>query len=193
MIKERPIIFSGPMVKAILEGRKTMTRRPCKGQRELSNIHDFRLDGCPYGITGNRLWVRETWCCDNPASAQDAMSPGYGIFYKATEVSPDIYKWKPSIFMPRWASRITLEIMGVKIERVQDISGEDAIKEGIGAGFQMNAGWPDYQHIKNGVCELTQDTVRMSFASLWDSIYKPPYSWTDNPWVWAIEFRRIEP
>jgi hypothetical protein len=183
---ERPILFTTPMVQSILDGRKTQTRRVMKIQPDgrgtrCTNVYFEDWHGrelkCPYGKIGDVLWVRETW------SKTDS---GH-IIYRATNKGFNPI-WKPSIFMPKEACRIRLEITNIRVERLQDISEEDAIAEGIGAGFQMNAGWPDYQHIKNGVCSLTQDTAEMSYASLWESI-NGNGSWSKNPWVWVIEFR----
>src|SRR5687768_12827567 len=143
-MKERPILFSAPMVRALLEGRKTQTRRICKGQRELSNPHDFQLDRCPHGQTGDRLWGREGF--KRIASGEVKNGYGevrYGFAYKADGATiwaprptiihdlsnqPDAgpmqfqpRPWKPSIHMPRIASRILLEITSVRVERLQDI------------------------------------------------------------------------
>jgi len=110
--------------------------------------------------------------------------------YRSTWDGDKLVGWIPSIHMFRWASRITLEVVSVRVERLQEISEEDAKAEGVGHGFQLNGGWPDYQHIKGGVCELTQDTARMSFATLWDSINGKKHPWESNPWVWVVEFRK---
>lgn len=105
----------------------------------------------------------------------------------------EIYGWfkRSSLFMPYKAARIFLKVTNIKVERLQDISNEDAIAEGVGSGFQMNAGWPDYEHIENGICTLTQDTAEMSYASLWESI-NGKGSWDLNFWVWVIEFEKTE-
>ena len=192
------------MVLAILEGRKTMTRRAVNEKwkpivEAVMNTNGkwgFEiLEGSlttPYGQPSDRLWVRESW---KVVKEHDKTPPRnipscFSVEYPATDIPWLDGKIRQSIFMPRWASRITLKITGIRVERLNDISEEDAIAEGVGHGFQMNAGWPDYQHIKNGVCELTQDTASMSFASLWESINGPD-SWDANPWVWVIEFKRI--
>jgi len=200
---ERPILFSTVMVQAILAGKKTQTRRvvkepyqsyPVVTKHLTSCEFDFHHRGgigqyttCPYGKSNDVLWVRETW---RPKGHNFPI--GFHYEWKATaeeDGNPTDEPWKPSIFMPKEACRIKLLIKDIRVERVQDITEEDAIREGIGHGFQLNAGWPDYGHIKNGVCTLTQDTARMSFASLWDSIYKKRgYGWKVNPWVWIIEF-----
>jgi hypothetical protein len=119
------------------------------------------------------------------------------IIYKATkpERVANHLKWRPSIFMPRWACRLILEIIDIRVERVQSISEQDAIAEGTGYGFQMNAGWPNYEDInKSGICNSTYDDVRMSFASLWDTINKKRgYGWDKNPYVWVLEYKIIKP
>ena len=146
--KERPIIFSGPMIRAILEGRKTQTRRIVKPNC-LSKLS-------PYGRTGDRLWVRETW-------GHNPEGPGY-VYRSDGDFDMKFHgdRWRPSIHMPRWASRITLEVTGVRVERLQDINEEDALAEGV-------------EH---------------AFRSLWESI-NGPGSWDANPWVWVVEFRRV--
>lgn len=161
-----------------------MTRRVVKPQ--LNHCHKF-TDGimrpqiddreipCPYGTPGDRLWVRETWFCDNPATAQDALSRMEGVYFKATEASPHLFKWRPSIFMPRWASRITLEIAGVRVERLQEITEEDARAEGVDA------------HPPSAIDDRI---YRRPFEVLWDSINGKIYPWASNPWVWVIEFKR---
>lgn len=175
-MKERPILFSAPMVRALLDGRKTQTRRVVKPQPTATREEAIRTYGkggtfileagffgvrCPYGQLGDRLWVRETWgAC--------AGSPVYRADDNAT--CPDGGRWKPSIHMPRWASRITLEVTGVRVERLQDISEEDAIAEGVPE--QRGDPW--------------------AFQCLWDSINgaRERCSWAANPWVWAITFSR---
>ena len=186
-MKERPILFSAPMVKAILDGQKTMTRR-------VNSIGEYYISDkkCPYGVVGDRLWVRETWYYEEHMHDSTEGMPdlpcglySHRLVYKAdctdypVNVGVGRQGWKPSIFMPRWASRITLEITGISVERLQDITEEDAMKEGI----PMEIDCPE--------C----DTARKKFKNLWDSINgrgkKPGKAWNDNPWVWVIEFRRI--
>lgn len=213
---EHPIIFSGPMVRAILAGRKTQTRRVVKPQPDARLGADY-VDGvwyeqdgygdswpirCPYGVPGDRLWVRETWRpwphpdmwdgimyrADGAFVKPDGLSEAQG-HWLSTECEHIEERWRPSIHMPRWASRLTPAVADVRVERVQDISECDSIAEGVGYGWQMNSGWPDYLNVTNGVCELTQDTARQSFATLWDSINaKRGYPWAANPWVWAVTF-----
>lgn len=213
-MKERPILFSAPMVRAILEGRKTQTRRVVKpqpvvigskaewaGPRPKAKRNsgafahwartgekpslDYIAWSCKYGQPGDRLWVRETWA--------DLRGMGFGndprtdkpfiVSYRA-DVKPGSdgdraridygVKWKPSIHMPRWASRITLEITGIRVERLQDISNSDALDEGT----------PDIRTIKNN-----WDMVRC-YQELWEKI-NGAGSWDVNPWVWVIEFKNI--
>jgi hypothetical protein len=221
--KERPILFSGPMVRAILDGRKTQTRRIIKPQPELDRgglLHaDFGIkyrngdlllldanhDGkfaetckcCPYGIPGERLWVRETWRLSGDlllateemttSNAIKTMKKRHGrMEYDEGEVcyAADEYQnehpgeYKPSIFMPRIASRITLEITGVRVERLNDISEADAKAEGV--SNDMPIAW-----------QTGDDTPRGMFGELWQSINGPD-SWDANPWVWVIEFCKVE-
>lgn len=186
-MNERPILFSGPMVRAILDGTKTQTRRVVKPQPkgEVEFIResyagpgwyvaakphtDDYYVRCPYGVPGDRLWVRETWALpykENWLEAKD------DIVYRASpRDSSTPVKWVPSIFMKRWMSRILLEIEDVRVERVQDISEDDALDEGI---------------------DNYDDPARQVFADLWDSINaKSGFSWESNPWVWVIKFKTI--
>lgn len=172
-MKERPILFSAPMVRAILEGRKTMTRRVIKPQRSewaLVEGCQEKILSCPYGQVGDRLWVKETFRTDAYIDER--------VEYRATptvEAQVESYdpmpKWKPSIFMPRKHSRITLEITGIRVERLKDITEEDAIREGINnmGSVMRHVGF---------------------FQDLWESINGPD-SWEANPWVWVVEFKRI--
>jgi len=181
---DRPILFSGAMVRALLAGTKTQTRRVVKKSEcwPISAVRATMLESrgsamavdaqsrtygpeikCPYGQPGDRLWVRETW--------HDASSALHSCaLYRAD--GGEIYggKWAPSIHMPRWASRITLEITSVRVERLQDISEADAIAEGV----YTDPASPAYD----------------AYAQLWDEI-NGPGSWAANPWVWVLEFRRL--
>jgi len=216
-MKDRPILFSAPMVRAILEGRKTMTRRVIK-LKDLTrhpdgdkwykdrvwswrvrsgawtdHTHDSLLSLCPHGQPGDRLWVRETWTYDNKEYVQTYKDepwrgmPDIGtaeVYYRATERTPDAFpRWRPSIFMPRWASRITLEITNVRVERLNDISEEDAECEGISSSF---GNWKNYTD-QSVVCQ----TSKASFRTLWESI-NGPGSWDANPLVWVVEFKRSD-
>lgn len=221
-MNERPILFSGPMVRAILSGTKTQTRRAVKpqpvpvqpqGAGILSALYrqgDYqwpdKVVGCstisckpngpdgwahehsPYGKTGDRLWVRETWQHSNhPLGPYDESC---SVFYRADylddphgpdgERSPEgkYRTWRPSIHMPRAACRIVLEITAVRVERLQDISTEDAIAEGTRGGHGSIPGYP------------YNATPQEHFQHVWESI-NGPGSWAVNPWVWVIEFRRV--
>ena len=185
------------MVRAILDGRKTMTRRVVKcdsivDNKPYWNIGGFREGNFPYQV-GSRLWVRETWC-NVPLKPDGKM----GAIYKAD--GPDecdleiedgwefMGKWRPSIFMPRWASRITLEIVSVRVERLNSISREDAIKEGL--IHKKGVIEPDWW--ENGKSEGTYLSPVTCFEALWYSINGKTYPWASNPWVWVIEFKRVE-
>ncbi|HBZ8007447.1 TPA: hypothetical protein MM157_003294 [Klebsiella variicola subsp. variicola] len=199
---ERGMIFNSEMVRAILDGRKTQTRRPIQwrqtrfteiGEREDGSKWPWSEDAehacdfwhpCPFGAVGDRIWVRETFAALEPGSYEQA-KPQEGhcqdLRYAATDrlakSDADIrgYKWVPSIHMPRWATRILLEITDVRVERLRSMSQDNARAEGvIAASGPMEAG--------------------LAFRELWDSIYGEE-SWNANPWVpwvWVIEFKRVE-
>lgn len=195
---ERPILFNAEMVKAILDGRKTQTRRIVKPQPELGKpwkhgwivdpeIMDIPVAFCPYGQRSDSLWVRETFFYEWPHDYPPDDMRDCRIVYRATE--PDYidgemreanpaYRWSPSIHMPRWASRLTLENTGVRVEQVQDISRNDVIAEGIGQyTFAM------------GVLADDPPDPRWKFIELWDSINaKRGFGWDVNLWVWVIKF-----
>lgn len=213
---ERPILFSGAMVRAILEGRKTVTRRICKPQPS-AHGHTTSAEGnpmsawwetgkdinhCPYGQPGDRLWVRESFAdlrgtgiehrpdpdgplqryafaADSPpGSASDEARKDFGI------------KWKPSIHMPRSACRILLEITAVRVERLQNISEEQALAEGI--DLERLA---DSQERYDMVADHNmtgRPTAGGAFRDLWASI-NGIESWDANPWVWVVEFKRVTP
>jgi hypothetical protein len=208
-MKERPILFSAPMVRAILEGRKTQTRRLVKididpkvgrfSEADPSGFWGFPPEHlepwptqcihCPHGIKGDRLWVRETWqFCDYDGPGGE---PATCFVYRADGETEDKRRgWIPSTQMPRWASRITLEITGVRVERLQDISNDDCVAEGItaiGKGVRL----ADGIYAQAGRYENKASTVRQLFSELWTEI-NGPGSWLFNPWVWVLEFRRVE-
>lgn len=259
---EKPMIFNAEMVRAILEGRKTMTRRivkqvpdyyhfkHCGGpkQGQPKHIMDWSLSGvyqadedqenyckkghfyldvqtdvddnshqeikCPYGQSGDRIWVRETFSLETNSHGdlsgveyEPPFKDGRPVkwdggdwwqpHYRATDPSPELIcygdicrqcddngsgpHWKPSIQMPRWASRITLEIVDVRVERLNDITREDAKKEGflpsIGNGLEQS-------------CGRSFGNAELAFRNTWESIYGPG-SWESNPWVWVLQFKRI--
>jgi hypothetical protein len=173
-MKERPILFSGPMVRAILDGRKTQTRRPVKPQPFVATPSMFDTSKCPLGQPGDRLWVRETWRTGylfGMPRGQERQIPiyradGISIYPAGVEIN---FLWRPSIHMPRWASRITLEITRVWVEMVQDITEEGAIREGM--------------------VPLDRSSPSEMFRDTWECIYG---TWDANPFVWAVEFRRVE-
>jgi hypothetical protein len=226
-MKERPILFSAPMVRAILDGRKTQTRRvvkpqptcgltPCHwsptgwgytnpegGCRCSRDKHGPRAPGAP----GDRLWVRETFaavydCPDLPCECEEGAARHRRAIYAATEPDeigdyacgfdcnhdePGCARWTPSIHMPRWASRITLEVTGVRVERLQDISEEDAKAEGVERSNDER--WPWRSYDKQTCVPFAKAST--SFMSLWVSI-NGAGSWHADPWVWVVEFRRVE-
>lgn len=231
-MKDRPILFSGPMVRALIDGTKTQTRRIVKPQPAALHhlgIHRAKVnDGphcqriyewgmeqpvngcfvsecCPYGVPGDRLWIRETIAVHSRHC--EGQGIGYTLEYRADgrtrELQPDLRVlpghecyphqkiadkgWRPSIHMPRWASRITLEITDVRVQRLQDISEEDAALEGV-EGKGKTWACP---LLKSGLC-LVVDNPRRAFRGLWDMV-NGAGSWYANPWVWAISFRRITP
>lgn len=252
-MKERPILFSSDMVRAILDGRKAQTRRILKKQPidilpmnianewvtlDTANPNHGSIIKCRFGVPGDRLWVRETWrvwswhegepidvqfkadmthaAADNTdtipnkvfdqipdweermwiESSEELDALGLKLDEEDYYIFDGDYplKWRPSIHMPRWASRILLEIIDVRVERIQDISDEDILAEGPpGIGIvPMNIAmlltgtdnWED--------CEM--ELRHSCFSELWDSIYaKRGFPWDSNPWVWVIEFERLEP
>ena len=220
--RERGIVFSGPMVRAILDGQKTQTRRVVKNTtdrtvsvrwhkgevfpgpgiyegwvREQSGLMLLLPTRCPFGAVGDRLWLRETtwfrekdgitWYDDKQFRLHHTCMLGAKLYTPAKEMEAISHlEWKSfgfkrrsSIHMPRWASRITLEITGVRVERVQDISDDDVVAEGVIHDRGDGETWYDgkHQHI---------------YAEAWDKINGKKHSWESNPWVWVISFRRLE-
>lgn len=215
---ERGMIFNGEMVRAILDGRKTQTRRIVKSDcmdigekddgtlwpwREHDNGGDYWYP-CPFGEVGDRMWVRETWQAIHdsvdefghveertysPSIPQEKDRYWHTVYAEhfGDENREDRgFPWRPAIHMPRWASRITLEITSVRVERLDDISQEDAQAEGIIDGGCLNCGEPEPCG-----CVNPQPDATDAFAYLWQSIYGQE-NWDANPWVWVIEFRRID-
>jgi len=245
---EKPILFKDDMIRAILEGRKTQTRRVVKSpaknmqasgaevikhrapgdkwygdhvwsMRGSSGVwgdytHERFLSMCPYGKPGDRLWVRETWCAVDDTDLNGERwvdyraTPRYSAEHPAgwenAPDSPEALKWRPSIHMPRWASRITLEITDVRVERLQDISEEDAIAEGA-QHFPDLPGMSPYGQDCRWSMEQPESvyqclsSARWAFANYFCKLAgnapkglhdeKP---WEANPWVWVIEFKRID-
>ena len=201
---EKPILFSGEMVLAILAGRKTQTRRVINPQptsdltwanrgtkhgskfyTDIEALKKWMPHDCPYGNWGDRLWVRETFRCvsvgEYGVSSVEYKADGWVVEIENTRKASDQWfeayrpeeKWRPSIFLPRWASRIALEIVNVRVEQVQDISEKDAIAEGCtGENFDMPVS---------------------DFIWLWDQINASRgYGWDANPWVWVVEFKVVQ-
>lgn len=255
-VRERPILFSDEMVRAILEGRKTQTRRvvhpqpPCEedGNPFAGSLFGpewfepaaedrngdlipgdpvfgaYDEDGewgalCRYGAPGDRLYVREAWAVvpslpgsaprgtahggdDHGAPRHIHAGDGSGITYRASwNGNPSGFRWRPSIHLPRWASRLTLEITDVRVERVQEISEEQVFAEGVQIPVSEDgrpllrlaggSGPAPAAYLTKGFTE--RDFVRAHFAALWDGINKKRgFGWDANPWVWAITFRRVE-
>lgn len=260
-MKERPILFNTEMVQAILDGRKTQTRRQLKPElqsliSELSYnddhgendpvdfgyekhfaedektilpeewivwLSDYKAEGCitlgqcPFGKIGDLLWVREaflpdpecdsehwndedsdhtyySWdgCGGNPSELPIALRrPDYCIYRASCDYADEIL-WKPSIHMPRWASRLTLEITDIRVERLQDISEEDAQNEGI---IRKRHVWSDPEYPLDDVGYLSYSNAKrihscpiFAFKDLWNSIYQ---NWDANPWVWVVEFKVV--
>ena len=237
----KPILLSGEMVRAILDGRKTQTRRPLKPQPEINGDRinfSFRKGAshlnlpfpcsdyslvimeCPFGKVGDLLWVRETFCLehqveeDQPPPFDDSRPIRWEFagmesdpegadmwvqpHYRATDPTPELsyedsggeptVRWKPSIHMPRWASRITLEITDIRIERLQEITEEDAKAEGV-----LPCPHPLSKTDECLDCYLDAGEYACSFLNLWNGLYAKQGLGVDvNPWVWVITFRRVE-
>lgn len=224
-MKERPVPMIGEMVRATLDGRKTQTRRVVKPQPVSvwgqgvgvagrsdprtgrspqvgryfvhcsTTVDHSAFVPCPYGVPGDRLWVREKW--------RPILNMGPGpigrVSYKSDNGSKSIWGdgvdfpaewakrkgWRPSIHMPRWASRITLEVADVRVERVQEISEEDARAEGVR---------PTTVKELTALGAGTRPSWRKSFEGLWDSINAARgFGWDANPWVWVVDFKRVAP
>lgn len=240
-VKERPILFKGDMVRAIMEGGKTQTRRVVKPQPEdngtgrwsyIVSSTDKASEDCfefsiqdpsgnkhtnrgreratfskrsPFGQPGDHLWVREAWAHDAP-TLEDCRRRhedisggllGYGPYYLA-DVKADGFDndgtwrgdltWRPSIHMPRWASRILLEVVSVRVERLQEITAEGITSEGVKTlGEEM---WGRRWFV--GAPGKAFTDAQAAFRNTWDSLAAPGFNWADNPWVWAVEFKRVE-
>jgi hypothetical protein len=221
---ERPILFSGPMVRALLDGTKTQTRRLVKPQPPAGHnfagfttwsthradegkavwgagdvramLHDAHRARCPFGRPGDTLWVRETWARDDEDGSllyrADVGKGGDADDWERNRTEGVARcRWRPSIHMPRSASRITLEITDVRVERLQEISYEDALAEGMrDPGMTPPFPWPS-DETPTEFARRTRYPQR-SFAELWESL-NGPGSWAANPWCWAISFRRVTP
>lgn len=220
-MKERPILFSGAMVRALLAGTKTQTRRVVKPWEpqiraaanavpdDVAYLPDFTCyrSTCPYGQPGDRLWVREAWMPDPPcdgtwgytawagsrigqiaAVPERFQHPAFCNYRASWLHGTDGLRWTPGIHMPRWASRITLEVTGVRVERLQAISEADAVAEGTPC--YVCGGAMDGRSAN--ACHCYRRRAQPSdYRRLWESI-NGPESWAANPWVWCVSFRRLE-
>ncbi|WP_163350982.1 morphogenetic protein [Klebsiella aerogenes] len=219
---ERGMIFNGEMVRAILDGRKTQTRRPIKwkqtrfteiGEREDGSKWPWSEDAehscdfwhpCPFGAVGDRIWVRETF--QGPLFDYEQMEsyledsskfekPEFCQYAADGKPAPEYYDaddnlrygWRPSIHMPRWASRILLEITDVRVEKLNAISEKDATAEGVPPAGSLLPDYPGTFLTPKGDFA----TAKVAFQRLWESIYGEE-SWKANGWVWVIEFKRVE-
>lgn len=242
-MKERPILFSGEMVRAILDGLKTQTRRVVKPQPEeyrpgvcstprcvsipVGSLSDYlcrRIDGMidrdvvPFAEVGDRLWVRETWagvdgscrvayradgkCVGRGGDGRGgwmSIHHGWLAGHGPSDKRGDTFglkrygdRWRPSIHMPRWASRITLEVTEVRVERLQDISEADASAEGV-TRLTLSSGTIDNIPLPFNKVHPMTSSYRDAFRVLWDQLNaKRGYSWESNSWVWVVTFRRVE-
>ena len=222
-IKERPILFSGAMVRALLDDSKTQTRRVVKmppswdcfvcadwgdgwwpyrsddGESPSYDNDEIPMN-CPYGRPGDRLWVRETWSVDDDGHIEWAIYRADGAELPELPPTRKPARWRPSIHMPRWASRILLEVVSVRVERLNDCSQMDAIAEG--AVSIRSQAW-DREHfpvwrylfdeaVAAGAKPPIGPTPVQAYQALWDSINGTD-SWDTNPWVWVVEFKRAMP
>lgn len=223
-MKERPILFKGRLVRAILEGRKTVTRRVVKvdderrfigadghGRTWLMNAMDPDADGnvfgdewsyarCPYGSPGDRLWCKETLRRASWGEADDAITYAADGEYAWDVTRPAQWVWKrpvlPSIHCPRGLSRLLLEVVSVRVERLHDITEEDAEREGVDPMFLIKLD-PDnldsFARLGSFINGRSDpgSTYRTGFQILWDDINgERGYGWNENPWVWRVEFKR---
>lgn len=214
-MKERPILFNASMVRAVLDGRKTQTRRVVQGLDDnnwlagASNHIVHSVDHCPYGQPGDRLWVRETWGAHwmyDDVPPREIPDDGEALVHYPADgyvtqgaMGPDHFrKNRPSIHMPRWASRITLEITDVRAEKLQDISEYDVIAEGLTMlskdygrtfkfGIAESDGLPDESAWQ---WKEWEQSALDAFAKLWRSTGG---NWDANPWVWVVTFNPINP
>lgn len=226
-MKEHPIPFSPPMVRAILGDRKTQTRRVIRPQpvpsdaafeirHKRENVWGAWLLGargarhvgwcnsewrCPYGQPGDRLWVRETWWhekggdYENAGFADGTLRSKQGDVWHLPDWHPkdaQIWRKRPSIHMPRWASRINLEVLAVRVEHVQDISEADAVAEGVANDAYIDHDAPIDELALIEVTGDGDDRHIEAFADLWDAINaKRGFGWEANPWVWVVTFRLL--
>lgn len=230
--RERPILFSSPHVRAILDGRKTVTRRPVRPgvlDDGWPNVPPLAIahaaSRCPYGGPGDRLWVRETWRVASSGRHYPTQTTTVYVEYREQSEShghergrqhrtrwtiddsaSDVlilsaygnqkpYRWRPSIHMPRWASRILLEVLDVRVERVQAITEDDARAEGCESDVDVLG---RLTHLRGSDAARSLPSrlrsARDEFRAVWDRAYgkDPALAWAANPWVWRVAFRRVE-
>lgn len=198
--KERPILFNGKMVRAILDGRKTQTRRVLDPQPEYTASDEVVVfaDGsrsiCPFGQPGDRLWVRETWTTRYCTQEEDGVQGDVPVFRADYEYDSSEVCWTPSIHMPRWACRLVLEVTDLRVERLQEISEEDAKAEG--SAFTCNQCGNDLDSEEGAevhwMCDvLDEESFVYGFKRIWNSC-TPKKPWDSNPWVWVVTFKRLE-
>lgn len=210
-VKERPMLFSAPMVRALLDGSKTQTRRimkpqpvpipgepgkhwwPSNAAQSMMRVEDgFQKhpgifdDACPHGQPGNHIWVRETFCLDDDGHEEWPVFRADGAKLPQRQPTREPARWTPSIHMPRWASRILLEIVSVRVERLNNCSEADALAEGVKA--------EPCDHVRLSCEEIgcCGPTGKGMYAALWDQI-NGAGAWAASPWVWVIEFKRVMP
>jgi hypothetical protein len=213
--RERPILFSAPMVCALLAGQKTQTRRIARSDHFSEEFHARALDvgvaaawhemrgtehaKATYGVPGDRLWVRETWTATGATGEQTAcyradcpIEDGIRRSGHDSTRHP-AHRWRPSIHMPRWASRLTLEITSVRLERLQAITEADARAEGI-TECLLQEGEPGAWWTADASAgpALHGRTAVDAFRKLWNSINGERVSWEENPWVWVVAFKKLE-
>lgn len=209
-MKERPILMSGPMVRACLRevDPKTQTRRLVKPQpilesgawywrsplydngggcdyfhtKSLTGVMEAWARACPYGQPGDRLWVRETFRATEGAPRRAGEAPTEYVYRADQEPSTDGFRWKPAIHMPRAACRLVLEIAAVRVERLQDISEADAKAEGCRSA--------DHATGRECILDPAMGSYRLHYRDLWDSLNAKRAPWSSNPWVWVVEFNR---
>ena len=206
MMVERSILFNGEMVRAILDGRKTQTRRVVNEElitplvllpTVFGREPNFDSSICPFGKPDDRLWVKEEWCHESDddesarAAHEDLISPSK-MRYRATEIYPESLRWRPLTHMPRWACRIVLEITDVRVERLQDASWSDIHLEGhpecCSGGFSGVG--IDGEPIECDQCTTAEGPMRW-FIPFWNSI-QPKHPWDTNPFVFVLSFKRVE-
>lgn len=195
---ERPIIFNDAMARAILSGAKTETRRPVCRSLDETTAREIASRKRPFGKPGDTLWVREAWRPEHLDTSVEYRADKGAKWFDASMMRTSDYDdavrwskklagglWAPSIHMPRWAARTVLDVLEVRVERLQDMTEEDARAEGFAPFKHIDIDQPfgdDWRTNRTHPCTL-------AFASAWDGIY-PTMRWSANPWVWVVRFKR---